>query len=131
MTIGEFLDLTIIQDNFAYLAEKLPPDDVALEMRSKGLLTPKEYNAYLLKKGRRMASSDRSAYLLQCLLKQHKPGSLEVFCAILRDVGPAAAYLADFLEEARRKALEGTCTLLKMGRYYSTTVCYYRDMSVK
>ncbi len=25
----------------------------------------------------------------------------------------------------------GLCTLLKMGRYYSTTLCHYWDMSVK
>ncbi len=104
MAVREALDHSVIRENFVYLAKELPPDVVAPQMLSKSLLTPKEYAAYLVKKGR-VTSSDRSAYLLQCLLKR-KPGSLQSFCAILRDICPAAN-LADFLEEARSKAVEG------------------------
>ncbi len=106
MAVREALDHAVIRENFVYLAEKLPPDGVAPQMLSKGLLTPKEYDAYLVEKGR-MAPSERGAYLLQCLLKR-KPGSLQTFCAILRDIGPSAN-LAFFLEETRRKAVKGEC----------------------
>ncbi len=104
MAEHESLDYTVIQGNFVYLSKKLPPDDVAPEMLTTDLLTPEEYAAYLVMKTQR-TSSDLSTYLLQCLLKR-EPGSLHKLCAILRDIGPSV-FLADFLEEARRKAIEG------------------------
>ncbi len=104
-TLDRYLDNTVIQDNFVYLAENLPPDDVALQMLSKHLLTSKEHDEYQVKKAREVSHVDRSTYLLQCL-KKRKPGYLKSFCAILHDIAPAA-HLAEFLEESHRTAVKG------------------------
>ena len=92
------LEERVLQARFQYLSSNLPPDDVAIEMNSKGLLTAKEHEEYLSMKRAHTSHSTKSEYLLQCLGRR-KAGFLTTFCDILRGI-EQASYLADDLLEA-------------------------------
>ena len=96
------LEEKVLQNRFEYLSSNLPPDDVAIEMNSKGLLTAKEHEEYLSMKRAHMSDSTKSEYLLQCLGKR-KGGFLTRFCKILRAI-EQASYLADDIEEKYKMA---------------------------
>ena len=99
----------MLQSCSEYLSTNLPPDDVAIEMNSKGLLTVKEHEEYLSMKRAHTSDSTKSEYLLQCLGRR-KAGFLTRFCEILRGI-EQASYLADYITEAYKRA-----ALLMQGR---------------
>lgn len=96
------LEERVLQGRFEYLSSNLPPDDVAIEMNSKGLLTAKEHEEYLSMKRAHTSDSTKSEYLLQCLGRR-KAGFLTTFCEILRGI-EQASYLADDIHEAYKAA---------------------------
>ena len=95
------LETKVLQSRFEYLSSNLPPDDVAIEMNSKGLLTVKEHEEYLSMKRVHTSDSIKSEYLLQCLGRR-KAGFLTRFCEILREI-EQASYLADDITEAYKR----------------------------
>ena len=64
------LEKKVLQNLFVYLSSNLPPDDVAIEMNSKGLLAPREHDEYMSMKRAHTSDSTKSEYLLQCLGKR-------------------------------------------------------------
>ena len=96
------LEERVLQGRFEYLSSNLPPDDVAIEMNSKGLLTAKEHEEYLSMKRAHTSDSTKSEYLLQCLGRR-KAGFLTTFCEILRGI-EQANYLADDIHEVYKSA---------------------------
>ena len=96
------LEEKVLQDRFMYLSSNLPPDDVAIEMNGKSLLTPKEHEEYLSMKRAHTSDSTKSEYLLQCLGKR-KAGFLKKFSEILRGI-EQASYLADDISETYKTA---------------------------
>ena len=97
MPPDKLLEEKVLQTRFEYLSSNLPPDDVAMEMNSRGLLTVKEHDEYLSMKRAHTSDSTKSEYLLQCLGRR-KAGFLTRFCEILRAI-EQASYLADDIEE--------------------------------
>lgn len=92
----------VLQACFVHLSSNLPPDDVSIEMNSRGLLTVKEHEEYVSMKRAHTSDSTKSEYLLQCLGRR-KAGFLTQFCEILRDI-VQASYLADDITEAYKRA---------------------------
>ena len=102
MPPDKLLEEKVLQTRFEYLSSNLPPDDVAMEMNSRGLLTVKEHDEYLSMKRAHTSDSTKSEYLLQCLGRR-KAGFLTRFCEILRAI-EQASYLADDITEAYKTA---------------------------
>ena len=96
------LEKKVLQNLFVYLSSNLPPDDVAIEMNSKGLLAPREHDEYMSMKRAHTSDSTKSEYLLQCLGKR-EAGFLKRFSEILRGI-EQARYLADDLSKAYKTA---------------------------
>ena len=96
------LEEKVLQARFVYLSNNLPPDDVSMEMNSRGLLTVKEHDEYMSMKRAHTSDSTKSEYLLQCLGRR-KAGFLTQFCEILREI-EQASYLADDIIEAYKNA---------------------------
>ena len=92
----------VLQNRFQYLSSNIPPDDVAIEMNTRGLLTVKEHEEYLSMKRAHTSDSTKSEYLLQCLGRR-RAGFLKRFCEILRGI-EQASYLADDITEAYKRA---------------------------
>ena len=109
----------MLQSRFEYLSSNLPPDDVAIEMNSRGLLTAKEHEEYLSMKRAHTSGSTKSEYLLQCLGRR-KAGFLTTFCEILSGI-EQASYLADDIHEAYKAAtllIHGTQIYLRYNNEY-------------
>ena len=122
------LEERVLQSCFEYLSSNLPPDDVAIEMNSKGLLTAKEHEEYLSMKRAHTSNSTKSEYLLQCV-ERRKAGFLTTFCEILRGI-EQASYLADDIHKAYKAAalqIHGTQVYLRyksvMSTYYTLYYC--------
>ena len=110
MPADKEMEGSVLQARFQYLSSNLPPDDVAIEMNSNGLLTVKEHEEYLSMKRAHTSDSNKSEYLLQCLGRR-KAGFLTTFCDILRGI-EQASYLADDINEAYK-----TATIQIYGKY--------------
>lgn len=92
-----------LQICFTHLSKNLPPDDIAIEMNSRELLSRLEHDKYLsMKRAQSISDQDKSEYLLQCLGRR-KAGFLAQFCGILREI-KQASYLVDNIIEAYKKA---------------------------
>lgn len=91
-----------LQACFMYLSENLPPDDVAMEMNSRELLTKTEHDKYLSMKQAHISDTTKSEYLLQCLRKR-EAGFLTRLCEILKEI-KQASYLADVIIKAYKTA---------------------------
>ena len=96
------LEEKVLQTCFVYLSNNLPPDDVAMEMNSRSLLTVKEHEEYLCMKRTHASDLTKSEYLLQCLGRR-KAGFLTQFCEILREI-EQASYLAEDIREVYKRA---------------------------
>ena len=104
------LEEKVLHARFEYLSTNLPPDDVAMEMNSRGLLTVKEHEEYLSMKRTHTSDSTKSEYLLHCLGKR-KAGFLTLFCDILRGI-KQASYLADDISEAYKQLQRGKIVII-------------------
>ena len=92
-----------LQICFTYLSENLPPDDVAMEMNSRELLTRTEHDKYLsMKQAHHISDITKSEYLLQCLGRR-KAGFLTQLSEILREI-KQASYLVDAITKAYKTA---------------------------
>ena len=103
------MEVKVLQACFVHLSNNLPPDDVSMEMNSRGLLTVKEHEEYMSMKRSHLSDSTKSEYLLLCLGRR-KAGFLTQFCEILREI-EQASYLADDIIEAYKRAA------LQKGKY--------------
>ena len=97
-----------LQACFMYLSKNLPPDDVAMEMNSRDLLTPTEHDKYLSMKQAYTSDTTKSEYLLQCLGRRNA-GFLTRLCEILREI-KQASYLVDDIIKAYKTASHQTGT---------------------
>ena len=52
----------VLQNRFQYLSSNIPPDDVAIEMNTRGLLTVKEHEEYLSMKRAHTSDSTKKFY---------------------------------------------------------------------
>lgn len=91
------LEQRVLLDHFRYLTENIPAEDVAPEMVSQDLLTPREHDKYKAMKRSGESTICLSEYLLECLQKR-QAGFLKRFCAILWRI-EAAKYLGDHIRD--------------------------------
>jgi hypothetical protein len=99
------MEVKILQACFVFLSNNLPPDDVSVEMNSRGLLTVKEHEEYMTMKRTHLSDSTKSEYLLLCLGRR-KAGFLTQFCEILREIEQASYLADDIIEAYKRTALQ-------------------------
>ena len=113
-----------LQACFMYLSENLPPDDVAMEMNSRELLTKTEHDKYLSMKQAHISDTTKSEYLLQCLRKR-EAGFLTRLCEILKEI-KQASYLADVIIKAYKTANQqlGTDT------YWNSILCAFYSFTL-
>ena len=96
-----------LQACFKYLSENLPPDDVAMEMNSRELLTKTEHDKYLsMKRAYGISDTTKSEYLLQCLGRR-EAGFLTQFCEILREIKQASYLVDDIIEGYKTASHQG------------------------
>ena len=100
----------MLQARFEYLSTNLPPDDVSIEMNSRGLLTVKEYEEYMSMKRAHTSDSTKSEYLLQCLGRR-EAGFLAQFCEILKGI-KQSSYLADDIIQTYKQIQKGIILIL-------------------
>lgn len=90
------MDELVLSDLYYEIARNLPPDDVLTYMHQEDLVTDGQRDQYRMMKANNYPEVERSEYLLECLRKG-KPGFLDRFCNILRNI-PPASYIADKIE---------------------------------
>ena len=78
-------------------------------MKSKDLLTVKEYEEYMSMKRVHMSDSSKSEYLLQCLGRR-EAGFLTQFCEILKGI-KQTSYLADDIIQTYKQIQKGINTV--------------------
>ena len=92
------LEGRVLQACFKHLSENLPPDDVAVEMNGRDLLTKREHDKYLSMKQAHISDTSKSEYLLQCL-ERREAGYLTHFCEILRGIKQASYLVDDIIKQ--------------------------------
>ena len=115
-----------LQACFKYLSKNLPPDDVAMEMNSRELLTPTEHDKYLSMKQAHTSDITKSEYLLQCLGRR-KAGFLTRLSEILREIKQASYLVDDIIKAYKTASQQGTmhkaCTKTEMILFLSHFQC--------
>lgn len=115
------LEQKVLHECCKYLTENLPADDVAPEMASQDLLTPREDEKYKALKRNGESTIGLSEYLLECLQKR-QGGFLKRFCNILWKI-EAAKYLGDHIRDAYNLAnVQGGRSLISNLKLNSTII---------
>lgn len=104
------LEESVILSNNRYLRNYLPADDIAPTMFQEGLLTMEEYAHYKQLKALATTASNKSEYLMSCLIKRRE-GYLRQFCEILCNI-TGAEHIAEHLDDQYVKATKAG------GNYY-------------
>ena len=107
MPPNKHIEEKALQACFKLLSENLPPDDVAMEMNSRELLTKTEHDKYLsMKRAHSISDTAKSEYLLQCLCRR-EAGFLTRFCEILREIKQATYLVDNIIEGYKTASLQG------------------------
>ena len=120
-----------LQACFKHLSKNLPPDDVAMEMNSRDLLTPTEHDKYLSMKQAHTSDITKSEYLLQCLGRR-KAGFLTRLSEILREIKQASYLVDDVLKAYKTTSQQGTmhkpCTKTEIIIFCHTFSVNFKDL---
>ena len=85
-----------------YLRSYLPADDLAPIMYQEGLVTEEEYAHYKQLKAIATPNTNKSEYLMRCLIKR-RDGYLRKLCELLCSI-TGAEHIAEYLEDQYMKA---------------------------